>query len=110
MPWLPRPRPGRQFSQEEPAKVEDRMDEDYVIESFQDAISQSLIAKEKEQHVRMSSFEKGDKCLAKYHVDGLYYPGIILLCKDWKRTCVVQFDYDGNEEEVSWEDLQKREL
>ena len=44
-----------------------------------------------------------------YSEDRVEYPAVVRLVKEWKRACVVEFDGYGNEEEVGWGDMKKKE-
>ena len=49
----------------------------------------------------------GERCLALYSEDGVEYPAVVRAVKEWKETCVVEFDGYGNEEEIGWGDMKK---
>ena len=50
----------------------------------------------------------GDRCSALYSEDGVEYTAVVRAVKEWKGTCVVEFDGYGNEEEVAWGDMKKK--
>jgi len=51
----------------------------------------------------------GERCSALFSEDRVEYPAVVRLVKEWKRACVVEFDGYGNEEEVGWGDMKKKE-
>ena len=53
-------------------------------------------------------WQVGERCLALYSEDGVEYPAVVRAVKEWKETCVVEFDGYGNEEEVGWGDMRKK--
>ena len=49
----------------------------------------------------------GDRCLALYSEDGVEYPAVVRVVREWKKTCIVKFDGYDNEKEVGWGNMKK---
>ena len=58
-------------------------------------------------HQTILSWEEGEKCLALFWEDGVYSRAKVRLVKNWKKTAVVRYSYDGTEEEVELSNMKK---
>ena len=88
--------------------LSDLLPESHLVEHYAKALKGSLTPRPSEESPEIGSnkvWREGDRCVAKFSEDGLFYPGRVLICKEWRDSCVVKYDGYGNEEEVPCSDI-----
>jgi len=78
---------------------------DEIIDDEKPASHSQVHVKKKQERFDRPDWTIGDRCLAIYSEDELYYPAVILNLMPENQTALVEFDFYKNKEEIFLQDL-----